>query len=419
MKKQMKKYAYLFTIPLLCLFLTGCSGCSSKKSDTSWADSANYEDYGDEQTNNNQETNSSGGNAMNGSDEIEIPAGQSLQEAGRKAYADLLDWEERYNFGGVKLCAEMSADREGKYYSSFDQNTSVYFCPPSDLHLHRIVVTDSSSNIICRIVNGEIGVVVGYIQNDVYRTSMEQPAFIINMTVNNRTADNISVVVPIGQMIEVQAPNVQNIVVCNTYSTALEPYQSKTFSVRAYCGAEKRQDPTYKSAKLTPFILTAPSYAYNSQQSLWNFQKTRPTNDKYYTITFYAWGRGDNTGGGRRSMFGHAFVNIPETGTVGFGLHKEDIGDLIPVYVEGTLTDHTNLIPYAKYKVSIPVDEASLRKAQNKYLEWKTDSVHYTIGLYDCTSFVMDIAESAGIYFGIRWTIQTPVGFMRELRTYN
>jgi len=413
----MKKVMYVFLIALFGLSLSGCSGCS-KQSDTSWADGADYEYYYDEEyTDSEQEVGV--GNAMNSPVSMEIPAGRSLQDAGKRVYADLLDLEERYNFGGIKLCAEMSADREGKYYSSFSQNTTINFCPPHDLHLHKIVVTDSSSNIICRIINNEVSVSVGTIQNDVYRTSVQQPAFIVNIMVSNNTESDMPVVIPIGQMLEVQAPNVQNIVVCNTYSTKLEPYQSKTFSVRAYCGAEKRQDPTYKSAKLTPFVLTAPSYAYNSQQNLWNFLQTKPATDKQYTITFYAWGKGDNTGNNKPSRFGHAFVNIPEIGTVGFSANKEELKDLAMIYVEGNLFDHTKLVQYAKYKVSIPVNKVSLQKAQEKYWEWKNDSVHYTLGLYDCTSFTMDIADAAEIYYGIRWLIQTPVGFLQELQTYN
>ncbi len=400
----MKKALYIFSITLFCLFLTGCNGCSDQ-SNTSWAEGADY-GYGEGYGNNDyidSEQETSGGNAMNNPVTMEISAGESLQEAGRKVYADLLDWEERYNFGGVKLCAEMSADREGKWYSSFNQNITIDFCPLPDLHLHKIAITDSSANIICRIVNGEVEAMVGNVQNDIFHTQ-EQPAFTVNIVVSNRTAENIPVVIPLGQMLEVQAPNVQNIVVCNTYYAVLEPHQSQTFSVKAYCGAEKRQDPTYKSAKLTSFVLTAPTDAYNSQQSLWDFQRTRPVNDKYYTITFYAWGSRSDNCNGEKSDFGHAFVDIPEIGVVGYG---------------GTVFDHTNKVQCAKYQVSVKVNESALRKAQNKYWEWKNNPPNYELMRNDCTTFAMDIADAAGIYYGYRWLIQSPAGFLRELRTYN
>lgn len=396
----MKKILYIFSSVLFFLSFTGCNGCSNK-SDTSWADGGDYEYYEEEDLNYGQEA--SNGNTITYPVEVEIPAGQSLQEAGRSVYTDLLDWEELYNFGGVKLCAEMSADRTGKWYSSFNQNTTIDFCPPSDLHLHKIAVTDSSSNIICRIINGEVEATVGNVQNDIFHIQ-EQSAFIVDIAVSNLTAENIPVVIPLGQMLEVQAPNVQNIVICNTYYTVLEPYQSQTFSVKAYCGAEKRQDPTYKSAKLTPFVLTAPTDAYNSQQSLWNFQRTRPVNDKYYTITFYAWGSGSDNCNGEKSDFGHAFVDIPEIGVVGYG---------------GTVFDHTNKVQCAKYQVSVKVNESALRKAQNKYWEWKNNPPEYELMRNDCTTFTMDIADAAGIYYGYRWLIQSPAGFLRELRTYN
>jgi len=411
---------HIIILFLAALLFSGCGGSSSGSSE-SWLNAPNgeydeYDEYNEEYNYSDTHNN----NILEYPVDVEILAGVSLQQAGQEAYRNLLDWEERYNFGGVKLCAEMSADQAGKHYSSFSSPTNITFLPPAEIHLHQINVTDSSSNIICRIVNGNIEATVGNIQNDIYRTSTEQPAFIVNITVSNRTTCNISVVIPLGQMLEVQTPDVQNIVVSDTYAAILEPYQTKTFSVRAYCAAEKRKDPTYHSAKLTPFVLTAPIYAYNSQQSLWRFLETRPTKDKYYTITFYAWGKGDDIGD-RSSKYGHAFVNIPEIGTVGFGRRKEELIDLnpIPVYVAGNLSDHTDAVQYAKYTISIPVNEYFLRRAQNKYQEWKNDSVHYTLGLYDCTAFTMDIADAAGIYYGLRWLIQTPVGFMGELRTYN
>jgi hypothetical protein len=377
--------------------LAVCSSCNScGRQDTNYL-SGDYGYYEEDYT--DYLIESVGGNAMKTPVEMEVPQGQSLQEAGREVYADLLDLE-RLGLGGIKLCAEMSADQQGRWSSSFYQPTNITFQSPPDLHLHKIVVTENSSNIICRIINGEIGVTVGNVQNNSYRTSAEQPAFIINITASNRTEDTVSCVIPLGQMLEVQAPNVQNIVVSNTYSDILKPYQSKIFSVRAYCGAEKRQNPTYKPAKLTPFVLTAPTYAYNSQSSLWDFQRTKPVNDKYYTLTFYAWRVGSTNSRGEKSLTGHAFVDIPEIGVVGYG---------------GTVTDHSNQVQYADYKVSVKINETALRKAQAKYWEWKNNPPAYDLAKYDCTTFAMDIADAAGIYYGPRWTIQFPAGFLRNL----
>jgi hypothetical protein len=398
----MRNALYLLAFTLFCLSLTCCNGCS-KQNETSWADYPDEEYYDEDEyaTNSERETN---GSAIESPVEVEIPERVTLAEAGQKVYSNLLDWEELYNMGGVKLCAEMSSDRQGKWGSSFDENTTVKFYPPDQLYLHKIFITDISSNIICRIINGEIGVSVSDVQNDIYRTSNEQPAFIINITTTNHTAGSIPVVIPLGQMLEVQSPDVQNIVVCNTYSDILKPYQAKTFSVRAYCGAEKRTDPSRHSVKLTPFVLTAPTYAYNSQSSLWNFQKTSPANDKYYTITFYAWRIENRIGDDENehiSLTGHTFVDIPEIGVVGYGSNG--------------VTDHSSYVQYADYKVSVKINGSDLQKVQNKYWAWKNNPPTYKLAEYDCTNFAMDIADAAGIYYGPRWAIKFPAGFIRNL----
>jgi hypothetical protein len=192
-------------------------------------------------------------------------------------------------------------------------------------------------------------------------------------------------------------------VICNTFSGLLEPYQEKTFRVRAYCGAEKRSNPFGSLAKLAPFVLTAPADAYRSQSDLWSFQKTEPATDKHYDITFYAWRIGTRVGSdenSHKSLTGHAFVDIPRIGVVGY---------------DGTVTDHANYVQYADYKVSVKINEPSLRKVYEKYWEWKNNPPEYDLGKYDCTTFAMDIADAAGIYYGPRWAIQFPAGFMRSL----
>jgi hypothetical protein len=184
-------------------------------------------------------------------------------------------------------------------------------------------------------------------------------------------------------------------------------------TVKAFCASEKRKDPTYHRVKLTPFVLTAPSNAYNSQQSLWDFFRTntRNTRDSYaektYSLTFYAWGSGSVNSRGEKSDFGHAFVFIPGIGTVGYG---------------GTVSDHSQSVQYAQYQISIAVSENALRKAQEKYREWENNPPEYKLMQYDCTTFVMDIADAAGIYYGNGrregW-LQSPAGFIRELKKYN
>jgi hypothetical protein len=69
--------------------------------------------------------------------------------------------------------------------------------------------------------------------------------------------------------------------------------------------------------------------------------------------------------------------------------------------------------------VVIILYENGTRLARAEFWEWHNNPPHYTIGRYDCTTFVMDIADAAGIYYGSRWSIQTPVGFMEGLKQKN
>ncbi|MDR3266088.1 MAG: hypothetical protein LBT24_00765, partial [Tannerella sp.] len=175
-----------------------------------------------------------------------------------------------------------------------------------------------------------------------------------------------------------------------------------------------RDSPTGKHARLTPFILNAPPSAFSSQEEVWNYITPSRQNTEYYTIIFYAWGKGDPTSSGNKSDTGHAFVTIPNIGTFGFSNIDGKI-----IYGEAKIYDHTREIPYAKYKCSVKISKENLKRVKDKFKEWQNNTPHYTIGVYDCTTFVMDIADAADIDYGNRWEIQTPVGFIEELKKRN
>ncbi|MDR0894447.1 MAG: hypothetical protein LBN06_04005 [Prevotellaceae bacterium] len=107
-----------------------------------------------------------------------------------------------------------------------------------------------------------------------------------------------------------------------------------------------------------------------------------------------------------KSATGHDFVDISEIGIVGFGKNN-------------AVNDDTPYVQYADYKVSININRESLLRVPEKYWEWKNNPPTYRLAENDCTTFAMDIADAAGIYYGPRWLIQFPAGFMREMRTYN
>jgi len=272
----MIKFLTVTFITLLSFVLLGCNG-SAKQDEVSWTNYINNTEEDIEYADNEQETDYN--NALNYAVEVEIPAGQSLREAGKEVYAYLLDWEERYNFGGVKLCAEMSADREGKPYSSFYRNTTINFRPPEELHLKRIETKESPFCIVSEIVNGDISADVGTIATQ-YSGYFQFQNFLLPITISNLRDYPVGVHIPCGLMFEVQTPGVQNIAVSQTIKIMVEPNSTETIQVQALCAAHKRKDPTYHSAKFTPFILDAPTHAFISQNNLWNFMVSEPQKNR-------------------------------------------------------------------------------------------------------------------------------------------
>ena len=123
------------------------------------------------------------------------------------------------------------------------------------------------------------------------------------------------------------------------------------------------------------------------------------------------WKKGTITSSGKPSPTGHAFVKIPKVGVIGFGsLHGGLLDD------DGNIFDHASRVRYATDSCRIKVSEEAQRAMIRKLRQLQEDVPKYRIGRYDCTSFVMDIADAGGVHYGSRITIQTPVGFMEELK---
>jgi len=192
---------------------------------------------------------------------INIAQGTTLQEAVYNIYPQLQIIENTYNIGGTKLIAEMSADFIGISQSYFNYEQNIEIKNYNDLKLTYI---DNSQNIINQIINNNISV-------NITSISSNWSAFYVYVDVVNNTNRSITVIIDQGQMIEVQAVNVQNLVVYEALTVVLQPNEHKKISLKAYCAAEKRGSPVSKRAKLTPFKLNAPQSAFNSQEDVWNF----------------------------------------------------------------------------------------------------------------------------------------------------
>lgn len=137
------------------------------------------------------------------------------------------------------------------------------------------------------------------------------------------------------------------------------------------------------------------------------------TYPKSYRMAFYVWGKGTHCHSSEPSRTGHAFVDIPIIGCVGFSA----IGDILGG--SGDIYDHKGSVECATDSCIIYISREQWETVYAKFRELQRNTPNYFLGRYDCTSFVMDIADAAGIKYGTRIEVQTPVYFMEKLKKYN
>ena len=132
-----------------------------------------------------------------------------------------------------------------------------------------------------------------------------------------------------------------------------------------------------------------------------------------YRMVFYVWKAGTDLGPEyEKSKTGHAFVYVPQKGHIGFS------GEYWFLH-EGVFLDHSDLRKFATDSCVIYISNEQLVSVKNKLQQLENDAPNYNLGTNDCTSFVMDMADAAGIKYGTRIDVQTPVYFMEKLKKYN
>lgn len=331
-----------------------------------------------------------------------VSQGTSLQEAFSRSTPQMdYGWQKPY-IGGAKLIAEMSADAAGISKSSFDQDSYINILP---LHQLKLRICDDSFNLYTLVCAGILNIDMCRIESNGFFSN----GFTVSIQLSNQTSQEVVVNIPQGQMIEAERDNVQNVVIKEDKQVVLQPYENKTIRASASCAAHHRSSPSGSKGRITPYLLTAPHSAYNSQQSVWDYIEEPAIN----RMVFYAWGRGplDN---GHESLTGHAFVFIPNVGYIGFGsAHGDWLDD------EGVISNHRRQAKYAQDSCIVYITNTQLNNVYDKVNALINNTPRYHITYYDCTSFVMDIADAAGIYYGNRLFIQTPMGFMQEIKKRN
>ena len=336
-----------------------------------------------------------------------IPAGSSLQEVIYQNNPGLEQLERETGLGGSKLVGEMSADADGKNYSRPVMDDDVPIRRPPDLGL---LLPEAPDDIVMMILRGYVSVSVGRIRT----CGIFDPVFEVLITIYNKTDADQDVVVDQGQMIESGKEGVQNIVVKEKVSASVPGHGSTMVTVQCLCAARHRGDPSGSVGRLTPYRLNAPPSAYATQESVWDYiesiysslptpKRESSSSGKRHKLVFYAWGSGQQLEG-HKSDFGHAFVDIPTIGPVGYG---------------GRVTDHRDQVRYAKYRCEVWISDAQLERVISKYWEWKNDPPQYDLMRTDCTTFALDIADAAGVEYGSRMIVQSPAFFLKQLLKYN
>lgn len=331
---------------------------------------------------------------------VYVAAGQDFRDALYASQPEIRSHEELNNVGGAKLIAEMSADNAGINTSAYNTDCLLSIRP---LHELKLTIDNDPSAIYNRIYSGDIALNSCYIGSNLFGLQ-------VKFSLRNQTSEEIEVIIPLGQMIESMRNDVQNVVISQEKTITLQPYEVAHFSVPALCAAKMRGGPSGSAARVTPYVMNAPSYVYSHQDDIWNFQKA-PNN---IPIVFYAWGRGDRVGNGNVSAAGHAFAYIPRVGYIGFGsANGEMFGD------EGRIFDHSYQHRFATDSCTVYLTQYQLENVYQTIDDLIDSPPNYYVGYYDCTSFVMDIADAAGVYYGNRIFIQTPMGFIQQMKQYN
>lgn len=331
---------------------------------------------------------------------VYVAAGQDFRDALYASQPEIRSHEELNNVGGAKLIAEMSADKAGISTSAYNTD---YLLSIRPLHELKLTIDNNPAVIYNRIYSGDIALNTCYIGGNLLGLQ-------VKFSLRNQTSEEIEVVIPLGQMIESTRNDVQNVVISQEKTIILQPYESVRFSIPALCAAKMRGGPSGSAARVTPYVMNAPYHVFSNQESVWNFQKE----PNIFPVVFYAWGRGDRVGNGNVSTAGHAFAHIPRVGYIGFGAaNGEMFGD------EGRIFDHSYQHRFATDSCTVYLTQYQLENVYQTIDDLIDSPPNYYVGYYDCTSFVMDIADAAGVYYGNRLFIQTPMGFIQQMKQYN
>lgn len=210
---------------------------------------------------------------------IEVDQNISFQEALYTMDPSAKDFEQKYDVGGTKLIAEMSADAGGLYCSrnpNADININILSLDQLKIHLDY-----SKASLYHQIINQQIIInhsSVGFLNGPTLAEILENfinslltGRLVVHLTISNITNKSILCEIKQGQMLEAVNENVQNLVVAENQRFSIAAHQQTTLDIHVYCAARHRGDPSNSQVRFTPYLLNAASAVYESQSSVWSY----------------------------------------------------------------------------------------------------------------------------------------------------
>ena len=179
-------------------------------------------------------------------------------EQTRRVYPNLLVSDDRC-LGGAQLIAQFSHLRSAR-----DNTTAVY--SPAALNMTFESRTDSLYHAASQGL-----VTIEGIEGNGFDSSNA-----IHMNIKNPGSNVVRVVVPQGTMIEQQSWNGnQNLVVKEDVWIDIQPGQTGTFPLPAFCANASAGPPNGDPMNLTPFVFHDMGESFRDQQSMWRTTDSR------------------------------------------------------------------------------------------------------------------------------------------------
>ena len=176
----------------------------------------------------------------------------------RRVYPSLVV-EDAQNLGGTQLLAQFSHLRSAR-----DNTTAIY--SPAALNM----TFESRVDSVYHAAR------TGQIQIDSITGNGINSADALQMEITNSSSNPVRIVVPQGTMFEQQNWNGnQNLVVKEDVWIDIQPGQSGTFPLPAFCANSSGGSPNRDPMNLTPFVFHDMGESFRDQQSMWRTTDSR------------------------------------------------------------------------------------------------------------------------------------------------